>query len=181
MDSVGHHHLHAARTPGNTAPLLHSSLFTHPWAALIIMVPLSLHTDHHTSPGCIPALQEAPFCDQLPNQSRAPSPPLGSGTLGPGSLMFLVSLQPLDKYTVQAACNQSLRLTATRLLMMTPVYLCFLKPGFNPFIYVVLTGFHSNFCPIHETLSLTQVICVLHQRHHLHLLHLKTYLKGRGS
>lgn len=57
------------------------------------------------------------------------------------------SLQPVVKYTTEAACNQSSRLTATQLLLMTPLYLCFLKPGFNPLDLCSAYWFSFQFLP----------------------------------
>lgn len=95
----------------------------------------------------------APFCDQAPNQNRAPFPSLCSGTISTVSLMFFVFLQSVDKYTREAVRNQSSRLHCNTALHDDAVDSYFLKPVFNPFNRRNADFFHSNFWQIYVTLS----------------------------
>lgn len=110
-NSLAHHYLQAVRTPGNTAPLLHSSRLTPP----LVAAPSTTHpaSTRPASPGVqekIPS--HTPGHGAPRSQMRA----LTTGsilalflrpTLSRSRAPFLVVLQPVDKYATEAVSNQA--------------------------------------------------------------------------
>lgn len=132
LNSLGHHYLQAVRTPGNTAPLLHSTRLTPPLVA-------APSTTHPTS------TPPAALASRRKSRAGCGAPRSQTHALTTGSILdlflhprlsrsrapVLVVRQPVDKSATEAV--SSLRPRCNPALQDDSFYSYVLKPIFNPF------------------------------------------------